>query len=73
MSRSSPRIVSMEWTRAGRGHYCRHNKKHLIQRGDRRLTIKSYGDEHHYCESCAKLFLPADIKRLQEVLSQADD
>jgi hypothetical protein len=40
-------------------------------KGHRRLTIKSDGDEHHYCLACAKTFLAADIKPLQTLLEQA--
>ena len=49
-----------------------HNKNHRLEKGDRRLTINSDGDEHHYCVACAKVFLAADIKRLQTLLEQAD-
>jgi hypothetical protein len=65
-------IVSMEWTRAGRAHDCRFNKNHRLEKGDHRLTIKSDGDEHHYCVACAKTFLAADIKRLQALLEVAE-
>jgi hypothetical protein len=71
MSRRSL-IVSMEWTAAGRAHHCRYNKKHRLEKGDRRLTIKSDGDEHHYCVHCAKCFFEHDIKRLQGLYEQAD-
>jgi len=64
--------MTMEWTQAGRAHECRSNKNHRFVKGDRRLTIKSDGDEHHYCVACAKIFLAADIKRLQALLEEAD-
>jgi hypothetical protein len=72
MPRPRSLIVSMEWTQAGRAHDCRHNKNHRLEKGQRRLTIKSDGDEHHYCVACAKTFLVADIKQLQDLLEQAD-
>lgn len=62
----------MEWTHAGRAHDCRFNKNHRIEKGQRRLTIRSEGDEHHYCVVCAKGFLVADIKRLQDLLENAE-
>jgi hypothetical protein len=62
----------MQWTHAGRAHNCRFNKNHRLEKGQRRLTIKSEGDEHHYCVACAKSFLAADIKRLQILLAHAD-
>jgi len=66
-------IVSMEWTVAGRAHDCRYNKKHRLEKGSRRLTIKSDGDEHHYCVSCAKSFFEHDIKKLQNLFEQANE
>jgi ribosomal protein L24E len=62
----------MEWTLAGRAHDCRFNKSHRLEKGQRRLTVKSDGDEHHYCVSCAKKFLTIDIQRLQDLLEKAD-
>jgi hypothetical protein len=64
-------LVSMEWTVAGRAHDCRYNKKHRLEKGDRRLTIKSDGDEHNYCLACAKAFFEHDIKRLKGLYEQA--
>src|SRR5260370_38785508 len=65
-------IVSMAWTHAGRAHDCRYNKNHRLEKGQPRLTIKSDGDEHHYCVACAKSFLVADIKRLQTLLGRSE-
>lgn len=62
----------MAWTIAGRAHDCRYNKRHRLEKGDRRLTIKSDGDEHHYCVPCAKGFFEYDLKRLQALYEQAD-
>jgi hypothetical protein len=72
MPRPRSLIVSMEWTQAGRAHDCRFNGNHRIQKGQRRLTIRADGEEHHYCVGCAKSFLAADIKRLENLLEQAD-
>jgi len=71
MSRRSL-LVSMSWSIAGRAHDCRYNKKHRLAKGDRRLTIKSDGDEHHYCVACAKSFFEHDLKKLRELYEQAD-
>ena len=73
MPRPRSLIVSMEWTHAGRAHDCRNNKDHRIEKGHRRLTINSDGDEHHYCVPCARTFLVADIKRLEALLARAEE
>lgn len=65
-------LVSMEWTVAERAHDCRYNKKHRLQKGDRRLTIKSDGERHHYCVACAKSFFEYDLKRLRALYELAD-
>jgi len=72
VARPKSLILSMKWTAAGRAHDCRHNKTHRIEKGQRRLTIRADGDEHHYCVACAKAFLVTDIQRLQRLLELAD-
>lgn len=71
MPRPKSLIVSMEITAAGRAHNCRQSGNHRIEKGMKRLTIKSDGDEHHYCLACAKTFLAKDIERLQALLAEA--
>jgi hypothetical protein len=70
MPRPRSLIVSMEVTTAGRAHNCRQSDKHRIEKGMHRLTIKSDGDEHHYCIACAVSFLAKDMARLQELLAK---
>ena len=65
-------IVSMEITTVGRAHDCRYNKRHRLEKGNRRLTIRSDGDEHHYCIECAKVFLRKDVERLRQFLEQVE-
>ncbi len=72
MARPRSLIVSMHITAAGRAHDCRYNKNHRIQKGVKRLTIKSESGEHHYCLACAKAFLLKDVERLQALLSEVD-
>jgi hypothetical protein len=71
MPRPKSLIVSMEITTAGRAHNCRQSNKHRIEKGISRLTVKSDGDEHHYCIACATSFLVKDVARLQDLLAQA--
>jgi hypothetical protein len=62
----------MEVTTAGRAHDCRYNKRHRILKGVRRLTIKIDGDEHHYCLTCAKVFMAASTARLAAISAEVD-
>jgi len=72
MARPRSLIVSMEITEAGRGHNCRQSSQHRIEKGMRRLTIKSDGDSHHYCLACAKSFLARDVERLRSLLAEVE-
>jgi hypothetical protein len=70
MPRPGSLIASMEITTAGRGHNCRQSDTHRLEKGMPRLTIKSDGDEHHYCLACAIAFLTKDVERLQALLAE---
>lgn len=73
MPRARSLTLSMSFTTAGRAHGCRHNEKHRLSKGDARLTIKSDGDEHHYCLFCARKFLESDISKMKNMLEQIQD
>lgn len=72
MPRPRSLIVSMEITEAGRGHNCRQSSQHRIEKGMKRLTVKSDGDSHHYCIACAKAFLGKDLERLRGLLAEVE-
>lgn len=65
-------ILNMEVTTVGRAHNCRYNKKHRLEKDHHRLTVRSDGDEHHYCLECAKTFLIKDVERLRKLLSEIE-
>jgi len=65
-------IASMEITTVGRAHDCRYNKRHRLEKGQRRLTVYSDGDEHHYCLDCAKVFLRKNVERLRQFLNDVE-
>ncbi len=72
MPRPKSVVVSMEITVAGRAHDCRYNKNHRLEKGVSRLTIKEDGDEHHYCLTCAKVFLQQGTTRLQSLSEEVE-
>jgi hypothetical protein len=43
-----------------------------IVKDDSRLTIKSDGDDHHYCLSCAQKSLEADIVNPRRMLDEIE-
>lgn len=72
MPRPRSLIVSMEITTAGRAHNCRQSGRHRIEKGMKRLTVKSDGDSHHYCLACARAFFVKDLGRMQAILAEVD-
>lgn len=72
MARPRSLIVSMEITVAGRAHNCRQSDGHRIEKGMKRLTVKSNGDQHHYCLACARTFLAKDVERLQALRAEIE-
>lgn len=72
MARPRSLIVSMEITEASRGHNCRQSSQHRIEKGMKRLTIKSDGASHHYCLACARFFLAKDVERLKTLLAEVE-
>ena len=72
MARPKSLILSMEITVAGRAHNCRQSDRHRIEKGKKRLTVRSDGDQHHYCLACARTFLAKDVERLQALLADSE-
>ena len=70
MPRPKSVVASMEITTVARAHNCRHNMNHRLEKGMTRLTIRTDGDDRHYCLSCARTFLTQGIARLQALLDR---
>jgi hypothetical protein len=70
MARPKSLIVNAKITVAGRAHNCHHNREHRIEKGEKRLTIKSNSTEYHYCLACSKIFLKRDLQRLDKLLEE---
>jgi hypothetical protein len=66
-------IKNIEVTHARRKHCCKHNKKHIVNAGDKRLTLKVNRSYENFCIECAKISLKADIAKLQSILNQLED
>lgn len=70
MPRPKSAVKNIEITIAGASHNCKNNKRHRIEKGDSRLTIKEGRASKNYCLECAKYFIAKDIDKLMEVLSR---
>jgi len=53
-----------------RSHSCKHDKKHLIKAGDKRLKLIVNRSEQHFCVECAKKSLEKDIEKINKLLDE---
>jgi hypothetical protein len=65
-------VKSIEITQAKRKHFCKHNKKHIVQAGDKQLTLKVSRSYENFCMECAKVSLKTDIAKLQSILHELE-
>jgi hypothetical protein len=65
-------IKNIEITQAKRKHFCKHNKKHIVNTGDRQLALKVNRSPENFCVECAKISLRADIAKLQSILHELE-
>ena len=69
---SSPRSViqSLVVDVAEKKHYCSHNKRHTINKGDKRLKIKVGRSYQTYCAPCGVKFIRNGIDSLRGTLGE---
>jgi hypothetical protein len=65
-------IKSIEITQAKRKHFCKHNRKHIVNAEDKQLTLKVNRSYENFCVECAKVSLKADIAKLQSILRELE-
>jgi hypothetical protein len=72
MGKTKSFIKNIEITQAQRKHSCKHNKNHIINAGDKRLTLKINRSYENFCTECAKISLRDDITKLQSLLNELE-
>jgi hypothetical protein len=70
MGKTKSFIKNVEITQAQRKHSCKHNKNHIINAGDKRLTLKVNQNHENFCIECAEVSLRSDIVKLQSILNE---
>ena len=64
-----PRVRSLrirtEVDVAQRAHNCQGNARHRIERGDKRLKVRTGRSWDHYCLECARTIVSRDISELE--------
>jgi hypothetical protein len=54
---------------AKNSHNCRHNKKHRIAAGHKRLSVSDGMSHQTYCVPCAVIFLERDITTIRNLIA----
>ena len=51
-------------------HDCQHNKRHRLQKGEKRLAIRKERNFEYFCVACALQSIDADIEKLTQLRLQ---
>lgn len=71
MGRPKSIIKNIYISDAKKTHSCKSNKSHIIQKGEKRLTIKEGQNELNYCMECGKRFVDSAIAELKNIRSDS--
>ena len=63
-------LVAVCVDEAGKAHDCQHNKKHRLERGNRRLKVRKDRSDEHFCVECALAIIERDIEKLRMLAKQ---
>ena len=72
MGRNRSLRIQTEVDEAGRAHNCKSNDQHRIERGDRRLKVRTKGFWNHYCLDCARKMVRRDIEEFEALAEELD-
>ena len=70
MGRAKSFVKNISIDTAKRSHFCKHDKKHSIKAGDKRLKFKENRADQYFCVECAKESIRKDIVKLNKILSE---
>ncbi|EBO4153022.1 MULTISPECIES: hypothetical protein [Enterobacteriaceae] len=73
MAKFKSLIVGAKFEVASRKTTCKHDKKHVITKGEFRLSVKNPTQgESYYCLSCAKTMVTESLAKLEGFKSELD-
>jgi len=70
MAKPKTFVKSISVDIAIRSHKCKHNKKHIINKDEKRLTLKEGRSKERFCAICATESLKNDIIKMQSILNE---
>ena len=70
MGRAKSFVKNISIDTAKRSHFCKHDKKHSIKAGDKRLKFTVNRADQHFCVECAKKSLEKDIEKINKLLDE---
>ena len=65
-------VIRVEVDHALKAHNCQANRRHRLEKGDRRLKVRNGRSWDHYCVPCATVILARDVAKLRTLLLQFD-
>jgi hypothetical protein len=72
MSRVRSLIIRTEIDEALKAHNCQRSSQHRIEKGHRRLKVRTGRSWDHYCLECARIILQNDLLKLQALARALD-
>jgi hypothetical protein len=63
-------LVTVCVDEVGHAHDCQHNKRHRLERGNRRLKVRKDRSYEHFCVTCALQIIQRDVERLHLLAMQ---
>ena len=60
-------VIRVEVDKALKAHNCQGNRRHRLERGDKRLKVRNGRSWDHYCVICAGNIIQRDIVELQNL------
>jgi superfamily II helicase len=73
MGRTKSFIKNISIDTAKRKHHCKHDKKHIVNIGDKRLKYKEGQSCSYFCIKCAEESLKNDISKLNNLLIELEN
>ena len=73
MAKPKSFIKTLSIDTAQKSHSCKHNGKHIISKGNKRLKLKVNRTYEHFCIICAKDFIQNDINKLKTLLQELEN
>ena len=73
MPRPRSILQRVEVDETKKAHNCQHNRRHRLEKGDKRLKVWANRTAEHYCSACALQIIERDIAKLQAIVAHLQE